>query len=173
MNIAVFCSANELPREYSTPAKEFASLIGTNNHTLIWGGSNKGMMRDIADSASLTGGKLIGVSMESLKEHARPDADAMHIESDLAARKAKIINLADVFVALPGGIGTLDELTHILEMMKHDQIEPPLYILNTSGFYSSLLKQFKTMEKLGFFTRPTDEIVKVSENPKHLYELIT
>src|SRR4051794_1668442 len=108
MNILVFCSAQDVPEKYTKAATELATLIAEGGHTLIWGGSDSGTMKVIADAAQAAGGKTHGVSMELMKELARKNADIMEVAKDLAERKAFMLERSDAVVALPGGIGTLD-----------------------------------------------------------------
>ena len=103
MNICVFCSANELPDGYTKPAAELATMIAQAGHTMIWGGSNYGLMKVIADSAQAAGGKIVGISLEFFKNYARPNADEMIIAKTLAERKALFLERSDALVVLVGG----------------------------------------------------------------------
>ncbi|TGG89362.1 TIGR00730 family Rossman fold protein, partial [Streptomyces albus] len=84
MNICVFLSAADLDERYTGPAREFAKLIGKGGHTLVWGGSNVGLMKVVADGVEEAGGRLVGVSVEFLANKTRPAADEMVIAADLA-----------------------------------------------------------------------------------------
>lgn len=165
MNICVFCSANELEEKYTKPAAEFARLLARSGHTLIWGGSDRGVMKVIASAAQGEGGRIVGVSMKLLELHARKGADEMIIAKDLTERKTVMFDRADAFVVLPGGIGTLDEITHILELKKHGQHKKPVVFLNTDGFYDGLRSQLARMEKDGFLTHVVEEIVHFADTP--------
>ncbi|MBL1101441.1 TIGR00730 family Rossman fold protein [Streptomyces coffeae] len=159
MNICVFCSAADLDARYTTPAREFAELIGKGGHTLVWGGSDVGLMKVMADEVQENGGRLVGVSVEFLAEKARRNADEMVITKDLAERKAQLLARADAVVVMVGGTGTLDEATEILELKKHGLHIKPVVLLNTAGFYDGLRQQFQRMEEEGFLPRPLSELV--------------
>jgi uncharacterized protein (TIGR00730 family) len=147
MKICVFLSA------------EFAEAIGKGGHTLVWGGSNTGLMKVVADGVQETGGRLVGVSVELFRDVARVDADEMVFAKDLAERKALLIAASDAVVVLVGGLGTLDEATEILELRKHKLHEKPVVLLNTAGFYDGLTTQLRRMDDDGFLPVPLAELV--------------
>src|SRR3954447_12261543 len=118
MRICVFLSAADLDERYTRPAREFAELIGKAGHTLVWGGSECGLMKVVADGVQQAGGRLVGVSVDFLWVKARTNADEMVIAKDLAERKALMLAKADAIVIMVGGTGTLDEATEILELKK-------------------------------------------------------
>jgi uncharacterized protein (TIGR00730 family) len=159
MNICVFLSAAELDERYTRPARDFAEAIGKGGHTLVWGGSNTGLMKVVADGVQETGGRLVGVSVELFRETARVDADEMVFAKDLAERKALLIAASDAVVVMVGGLGTLDEATEILELRKHKLHEKPVVLLNTAGFYDGLTTQLRRMDAEGFLPIPLDELV--------------
>ena len=109
MNICVFLSAVDLDERYTRPAREFAELIGNGGHSLVWGGSDTGLMKVVADGVRETGGRLVGISVELFRGVARSDADEMVFAKDLAERKALLLGRADAIVVMAGGLGTLDE----------------------------------------------------------------
>jgi uncharacterized protein (TIGR00730 family) len=150
VNVCVFLSAADLDERYTRPAREFAELIGSGGHTLVWGGSDAGLMKVVADGVRESGGRLVGVSVEFLRSFARADADEMVITRDLAERKAQLLAKSDAIVVMPGGLGTLDEATEILELRKHKLHDKPVVLLNTAGFYDGLMMQLRRMEDEGF-----------------------
>ncbi len=165
MNICVFLSAADLDERYTRPAREFAELLGKAGHTLVWGGSDVGLMKVVADGVHEAGGRLLGVSVEFLANKARPGTDEMVIAADLAERKKLLLEKADAVVIMVGGTGTLDEATEILELKKHGRTEKPVVLLNTAGFYDGLQQQFRRMEDEGFLPRPLSELVFFAEEP--------
>ena len=156
MNICVICSANNLPETYTQPAIELATLLAHSGHTLVWGGSNRGLMKVVADTAQAAGGKLIGVSVELFKQHAHTQADELIITKDLAERKATMLKRADAIVVLAGGLGTLDELTEIIELKREGEHTKPILVLNTNGFYDGLKLQLERIDTEGLL--PTTEL---------------
>lgn len=162
MHICVFLSAADLDARYTVPAREFATALGAAGHTLVWGGSNTGLMKVIADGVQQAGGRLCGISVEFLRAKARADADEMVFARDLADRKAQLLARADALVILAGGLGTLDEATEILELRKHGHHTKPVVLLNTAGFYDGLVMQLRRMESDGFLPLPLDKLVYVT-----------
>lgn len=166
--IAVFCSANDLDKKYTDSAKEFAKLLAKNSYNLVWGGSDKGLMQIMASGVQAGGGKIVGVSMELLRASARKEADEMIIAKDLGERKAMMLKRSDAIVMLVGGIGTLDEITEILELKKHGIHSKPIIILNTENFYEGLKGQLQKMEDEGFLTKPLEEFVFFADSPQQV-----
>ncbi|UQA92973.1 LOG family protein [Streptomyces halobius] len=164
MRICVFCSAADLHDRYVTPARRFAQLIGKGGHSLVWGGSDTGLMKVMADGVQEAGGKLIGVSVEFLAHKARAGVDEMVVTKDLAERKAQLLARADAVVIMVGGTGTLDEATEILELRKHGMHTKPVVLLNTAGFYDGLKEQFQRMEAEDFLPLPLTDLVFFAED---------
>ena len=159
MNICVFLSAADLDERYTLPAREFAELLGAGGHTLVWGGSDTGLMKVIADGVQAAGGRLVGISVELFRNVARKNADEMVFARDLAERKALLLSRSDALVVMTGGLGTLDEATEILELRKHGLHDKPVVLLNTAGFYDGLLIQLKRMDDDGFLPLPLADLV--------------
>jgi uncharacterized protein (TIGR00730 family) len=172
MNIGVFLSAADLDDRYTGPAAEVGERIGAGGHTLVWGGSDTGLMKVVADGVRTTGGKLVGISVDFLKDWARSDADEMVIATDLAERKVLLVARSDAVLIMPGGLGTLDEATEILEQRKHGLHDKPVVLLNTAGFYDGLMTQLRRMDHDGFLPMPLDELVFVADDgPQALSQL--
>lgn len=164
MKICVFLSAADLDERYTTPAREFAELVGAGGHTLVWGGSDTGLMKVVADGVRASGGRLVGVSVEFLRAKARADADEMVFANDLAERKALLLAGCDAVVVMVGGLGTLDEATEILELRKHGFHDKPVVLLNTAGFYDGLALQLARMDADGFLPVPSGDLVYVADD---------
>lgn len=174
MNVCVFCSASDLPAKYTEPSVRLAQLLAENGHNLVWGGSNVGLMRDIASGVQDAGGKLIGISMELLKNTARPNADEMVIAKDLGERKALMLERCDAVVTLVGGTGTLDELTDVFELKRHGLHNKPIIVLNTDGYYAGLQQQLNHMREEGFLNRqaPLEQLILFVDEPEEVIELL-
>jgi uncharacterized protein (TIGR00730 family) len=176
MNVCFFCAASDLEPRYTEPARALARMVVEAGHTLVWGGSDRGLMREIASSAQEAGGKIIGISMESLKQTARVGADEMIIAKDLGERKALFMQRSDAIIALVGGTGTLDELTDIFELRRHGVHDKQIIVLNTDNFYAGLKAQYQRMLDDGFLDRlprPFDQLISFADTPeeamKYLY----
>lgn len=171
-NICVFLSAATVPEKYIGPAKEFARLLVDHNLNLVWGGSDNGLMKIVADEVQKHGGKIIGVSMEMLKDVARKGADEMIITKDLPARKKLMLERSDAFVVMVGGIGTLDEVTELLELKKHNLHQKQIIFLNTADFYSGLKAQMEKMEKEGFLPKKLSDFVRFAQTPEEVFNYL-
>lgn len=163
MNICVFLSAAKLDERYTEPTRDFAELLGRRGHTLVWGGSDVGLMKVLADGVQAAGGKLCGVSVRFLTHVVRPNADEMVIAENLGERKALLLEKADAVIMLVGGTGTLDETTDLLELRKHGLSEKPIVVLNTAGFYDGLKLQLEKMEAEGFLPVPLADLLFFAE----------
>src|SRR3989344_5734685 len=129
--IYVFCSANEVDRKYKNAAKILARLMVKNGYDLVWGGTNRGLMKVIADEVQNNGGKLIGITVDFLKQGRRLNADEMIITKDISSRKALLFRRSNAIIMMVGGIGSLDEITELLELKKHNFHNHPVVVLNT------------------------------------------
>ncbi|MER5637585.1 TIGR00730 family Rossman fold protein [Kitasatospora sp. NPDC002227] len=165
MNITVFCSAYSLDDRYTAPAAEFARLLGERGHTLVWGGSHAGLMGLLADGVKEAGGRLVGISVELLAHKTYEGADELVMTRDLAERKAQLLMRADAVVVLVGGLGTLDEVTEVLELKKHALHDKPVVVLDTEGFYAGLRTQLERMDAEGFLPRPLAELITFAATP--------
>ena len=180
--IAVFCSAQDISEKYSAPAVEFSRLLASNGYGLVWGGTDVGLMRSIAEAVREGGGKLIGVSMEILKHLIRDDVDEKIIAKDLSERKSIMLERCDGVVMLVGGIGTLDEITDVLALKKHELHNKPVVVLNTENFYEGLRVQLQKMKDDGFITKkfpdgtkppmPLDELLYFADTPDEAIEFL-
>ena len=149
MNICVFLSAADLDARYTRPAREFAELIGKGGHTLVWGGSNTGLMKVVADGVREAGGRSSGSRWcfcGTGQDGRRRDADRQGSRRTEGA-DAHSIGRGDSDGRRPGNA---DEATEILEQKKHGLHDKPVVLLNTAGFYDGLTLQLRRMEEEGF-----------------------
>lgn len=165
MNITIFCSAEVVGQQYQDAAHEVATEIGKRGHALVWGGSNMGMMKLIADSTEAAGAKLIGISVEKYRENARPGVADMVVTKNLSERKAKLLERADAILVLTGGLGTLDEVTEILEYKKQEAHNKPIVFLNTHGFYDGFKTLLERMDREGFLPKKLAEYMFFADTP--------
>lgn len=172
MNVTIFCSANDVGEPYTSAARSLATLIARRGGTLVWGGSNKGTMREIADAAQEAGGKIVGVSVEPIKASAREHADEMVIAKTWPERRATLLARGDAIVALPGGIGTLDEITEVLEYKKQNLHQKPIVFLNTNGFFDGMKLQFERMDSEGFLPKKLADLLFFAATPEEALDYI-
>lgn len=170
MHVGVFLSAADLDERYTRPAVDFADRLGSGGHALVWGGSDTGLMKVVADGVQRAGGELVGFSVEFLRHKARDGVDDMTFARDLAERKALILARSDSIVVMPGGLGTLDEATEILELRKHGHHDKPIVFLNTAGFYDGLVAQLRRMEEDGFLPVPLAGLARFADTPASAFE---
>ncbi|WP_145074523.1 LOG family protein [Poriferisphaera corsica] len=141
--VCVFCSASDrVDAAYKTAAQTLGSLIGQRNHSLVWGGGKVGLMGEVARSAQSAGATLFGVIPESMQdiEIAYTDADQLVVTQTMRERKALMDSEADAFIILPGGIGTLEELTEIMVLRYLKYHDRPIILINTNNFYDPFIK---------------------------------
>ena len=169
MNISVFCASSQ-PRNtrIAEAAAELGRSLALGGHTLLYGGSNLGLMGVVSGAAMEHGGRVVGVIPTLFSEEiirSQPVTELVRVRS-MAERKEYLIAHSDAFVALPGGIGTLDE---VLEVMVANQLGlvrdrsganlpqgKPMYLLNLDGFFNPFLEQLRQMHQMGF-VRATGE----------------
>lgn len=155
MNICVFCSASEsTPFIYKIAAEELGQQIATRNHSLVFGGGNIGLMREVAQSALQSGGKVTGVIPEYLraKEQRFDQVDELIITDTIHERKAIMMKQADAFVILPGGWGTMEEFFEVAAAKFRDKDPRPIGLLNTAGFYNQMFAFFSFLSHETFIS---------------------
>lgn len=172
MNVCIFCASGDVAEPYVSSAREFAEGLAIRRHGLVWGGSNTGLMRVVASAVQAGGGRICGVSLELWQELNRPDADEMLIAKTLAERKAAMLERSDALAILVGGLGTLDELTEVIELRRQDVHSKPIIVLNTNGFYDGLRQQFRRMHADGLLPVPVDRYVTFVETPQSALEAL-
>ena len=146
--------------------------MAKDGYTLVWGGTDRGLMSMVASEVQNAGGKIIGVSVEHLKDLARKNADEMIITKNPGERKAIYLKRSNAIIVLVGGIGTLDEMTDVLENKKHGLLDIPVVVLDTDNFYGSFRKQLQRMEEEGFLTKPLEELISFVKTPKEAMNVI-
>ena len=152
-NICVFCGSSSGNKKiYKDSAVEFAKEIVKNNLTLIYGGGNVGIMGIISDTVIDNGGKVIGVIPKFLydKNLGNNKITEMKIVGDMHERKKVMYELSDYFVAMPGGIGTLEEIIEILTWKQLSLHKKPCALLNVNNFFDYLVKFLQASVNNGF-----------------------
>ncbi len=149
MNIAVYCSSrNDLPQEYVNLAETLGNWIGTNHHTLVYGGVNAGLMHITAQAVHNSGGHIVGVIPEVFHHRLDPLNDEVLTTRDLNDRKSRMIAMADAFVILPGGIGTIDEwISTLAQITINDQDNRGIIVANHQGMYDGMIEQLNLSQQ--------------------------
>ncbi len=174
-NISIFCGAHEGNNpKYAQSAKIIAETIAKKGINVVFGGGNVGLMKIISDTALDNGVEVLGISLKSLHalELANPRLNEIVVTDTLLDRKDEFMSRSDAFVVLPGGVGSLDELTEIMASNQLGIINKPVGILNTEGYYDHLLKWFDKAVDEGFISSANLQELLVSEDPQELVELI-
>ena len=152
MKIVVYCSSQAgLEEKYQQLARDLGSWIGQNGHSLLYGGSNAGLMHITAAAAHEAGGHVIGVIPEMFRHRIDPVCDEVVYTANLGDRKQYMIEHGDVFVVMPGGIGTLDEWMSTLAVMTIGNDDPrPVIVANIDGLYDATVQQLADMTQTPF-----------------------
>lgn len=150
MNIGVFLSQYDVGGKYAVVAAAMGQAIAKRGHALVFGGTDEGLMRVIAQATHESGGRVIAVIREPIKDKAFRDADEIVVVPDAKEMNLGLIARSGAVVVLPGGIGTLNELTEVVRMKKNGNFDKPLVVVNADGFYSGLEEQVRRMAAEGF-----------------------
>ncbi|PXX51176.1 TIGR00730 family Rossman fold protein [Aquitalea magnusonii] len=165
-SVCLFCGSNKgLRPEYIAAAADFGRTLAEQGITLVYGAGKVGLMGVAADAALAAGGKVIGVIPEFLKakEVAHLGLTELHVTDTMHQRKAMMAELADGFVALPGGFGTFDELFEILTWAQLSVHDKPVGLLDVAGFYQPLLALTRHAVAEGFV--PASNMELFSHSP--------
>ena len=160
---------------YGDAATAMGRELAVRGITCVYGGSCTGLMNQLADSALRAGGKVIGVTVQALKdkENFHKGLTELHVLPTMSQRKTLMIELSDGFIALPGGIGTFEEFFEVYTLAQLGFHSKPLGILNVNNFYAPLEEMLRITEKEGFLKRPFLESISWSEKPGELLDLLT
>lgn len=141
-SVAVFCGSNFGASEvFADGARALGRALGEAGITIVYGGTVKGLMGVVADAALEAGGSVHGVITESLHQRGQSHAGLTRHEivETLRSRKERMVALSDAFIALPGGIGTIEELMEVWTMNQLQEIDKPVGLLNSAGFFDAFL----------------------------------
>ena len=162
MRVSVFCSsAPDIPKSSLDLAFEIGEAIGEQGWDLVWGGGKASMMGAVAKGARSKGAATIGVIPQPLinLEFEDKEATQMHVVSDMRTRKAKIEDLSDAFIALPGGIGTLEEFFEIWVGSYLKFHSKPIAVCDPVGFYDPLRTALDHLAEHNFMKTGQSELV--------------
>jgi uncharacterized protein (TIGR00730 family) len=153
MNIAVYCgSSMGTCDEFEQAAYDLGAWIAANGHRLVYGGSSVGLMGVISSAVMQAGGTVIGVEPQFFLDAgvAQHDLTELVVVQTMSQRKAKMIELSHAFIALPGGVGTLEEITEIMSRIRLKLTDGPCILLNVNGYYDSLARMLDMVAASGF-----------------------
>ncbi|MEZ4819370.1 MAG: TIGR00730 family Rossman fold protein [Bdellovibrionota bacterium] len=171
--IAVYLSAVTENKHYVSITQSLGELIVQSGYGLVFGGSGVGLMKVLADTVLDQGGYVSGVSVKVLQDSAMQNLSELTIAQDLHERKTLMREKADAYIALPGGNGTLDEITQVIEERKLGIHDKPVVVINADGFYDGLHMQYKTMQSQGFLSGQVDDLVIFVTTPEQAINIIS
>lgn len=176
MNICVFSSSsNAIKNIYFDEAEILGKLIAKGNHTLINGGANVGLMEAVTIAASKAGAKTIGIIPEKLigRSLASENSHEVVVTTDMQERKARMRDMSDAFIALPGGFGTLEEILEVITLRQLSYHTKPIVFINTNNFFDNLFKQFEVSYDEMFAKEIYRELYFVAKNAEEAIEHLT
>lgn len=174
-NIAVFCaSADGVSARYREAAEELGRGLASRGLGLIYGGARVGLMQAVADATLAAEGRVVGVIPEVLVdlEVAHEGLTELHVTSTMHTRKEKMGQLADAFVTLPGGYGTLEELFEVLAWQTLRLHDKPIVLLNVGGFYDRMLEFLDGCVREGMMTARKREVLQVAGTVDEVFGLL-
>lgn len=173
--ICVYCgSSDKIDDIYLEQAYEFGKLMAERGHSLVYGAGSTGLMGKVADGVLDHNGEVFGVIPEMFNTPAlmHTGLTSLEITPDIQSRKARMAELADGFVALPGGYGTMEELFEILTWAQIGLHQKPVSMLNINGFYDQLNGFINQMLLKGFIYDNHMLLFKISSNPVEILDFL-
>ena len=171
--IAVFCSARkEIDREYYKVAREFVRAASLRGYGIVSGGTLKGTMGEISDELHACGGYHLGVIPRFMEEYVYPDLSEVIWTDTMAERKTLLRKDTCAVVALPGGIGTLDELIETFALVHLKQHEGKMFVLNHGGFYEPLRLLLDHYVKTGMMSEETCSMMVFADTVEEILDAL-
>ncbi len=170
-NICVFCgSSDEVAPVFFAAARQLGATLAQQGLQLIYGGGKTGLMGAVADAVLAHGGQVVGVITAGMNTPALAHSGLTRLEvaPNLLERKQRMMALADAFIALPGGFGTLDELFEVLTGLQIRQHSKPIGLLEVDGFYQPLLQALDAMTRARFIPSAHRAMLQTATSPQAL-----
>ena len=165
MKICIFCSANfNIDHDFFDMTRELGTELAKNGHSIVFGGTNLGLMECVAKAAHEAGGQVIGVVPTKVEENG---CTSQHMDvcipcADLNDRKALMMAQSDVFIALPGGIGTLDEVFSVAASATIGYHQKPVILYNMKGFWDSLIACLNDLHQRGVTRKQWQSYIRIA-----------
>lgn len=165
--VCIFCGArtgNSL--EIIEKTKELVKLLASHDYDLVYGGGNGGLMGLIADEFLANGRKVIGIRPSILlsEENSHGGLTEMISTVDMFERKKNMVEVSDSFIALPGGVGTLDEILDVMTLNKINAIHKPMALFDINGFYTKLTELLDTFVEYGYLDEEAKGLLIMEDN---------
>ena len=167
-SVCVYCGSRHGTRPaYTEAARALGNAIGSRGWQLVYGGGKVGLMGEVADAVLAAGGRVVGVIPESLmqREVGHAGLTELHVVPTMHQRKQMMAERADAFIALPGGIGTLEELYEVWTWRQLGYHQQPIGLLNIDGFYDTLLGFMRQTVDEGFLSASQLSAVEIGTDP--------
>ncbi|MCY4612775.1 MAG: TIGR00730 family Rossman fold protein [Nitrospira sp.] len=174
-NVCVFCgSSTGLGSRYAEMAGLLGKELAARGLGLVYGGGNIGLMEVVANASRAGDGRVIGVIPEFMvaNQWARHDVSALHVVASMHERKALMSELADAFIALPGGYGTLEEFCETITWRQLQLHQKPCGLLNVDGFFDAFLTFLDHQVREGFLAPDNRALIRVASDPATLLDLL-
>ena len=175
MRICLFgASSNLIDQKYLDETEKLGELMGEAGHALVYGGGTSGLMGACARGVKRAGGYVIGVAPKLFNKAGIlfPDFDEMFITRNLVDRKQKMMELAEVFVVAPGGIGTYDEMFEALANSQLGYTKKKVILFNIDGFFDDLVSFIKKASEKGFISLASLELYCTGNTPEEVMEIL-
>ena len=175
MNITVYLGANEENDPFlKETVRELGAWIGTNGNALVYGGSKSGLMGELAESVLQAGGKVIGVEPQFFIDagFVYDEITELITTKDMSERKAKMIELGEVFIAFPGGTGTLEEITEVMSKVSLKHLDAPCILYNLNGYYDSLKQLLEHMIEMDLSSEEKQEGIYFAEDLEEIQRIL-
>ena len=175
MKIGIFCSANgQLDPDFFTMTEELGRWLATEGHTLVYGGVNSGLMECVARAVKQAGGRTVGVLPQIVVKSGRI-SDYVDVEvmcDNLSDRKQLMADKSDVFIALPGGIGTIDEVFTIAAAHTIGYHDKRVILYNMKGFWGDMTAMLDRLQQRGMVRGEWRDYIAVANSLEEISELI-
>jgi len=174
-SVCVYCgSSNNGPQSHRDAATELGTLMASRGIDLVYGGGRVGVMGTVADAVMSAGGKVTGIIPDFLmrKEVGHTDITSLEIVQNMHQRKARMAELSDAFLVLPGGLGTLEEFFEVLTWRFLGLHNKPIALLNTDGYWDKLSDALQAMAETGYARQQTLDFAPVVNTPEEALDLL-
>lgn len=174
MNITVYsASSGQVPEVYVAAARELGRLIARGNHTLVNGAGRTGLMGAVTDACLAEGGRAVGIIPQFMVEQhwQHEGMTELIVTPDMHRRKERMAEMSDACIALPGGVGTMEELLEVITWKQLGLYVNPIVILNTDGYYDPLLQLLRRAVDERFMRSLHADIWRVAATPAEALEL--
>lgn len=167
-------SSDKVAQKYFDITENLANILSENNITTVYGGSSMGLMGKLANTVLANNGKVIGIMPRFMNEveWSHSNLSELILVEDMRERKEMLLEDIDALIALPGGCGTLEELSEAITLKRLGKFTKPIIILNTDGFYDHLIALFDKMIEENFLREAHRDIWTVVNHPHEIIDAI-